>query len=158
MTLFQHGDRIRYATTGEDGFPLVRYGWVGDVDDDPDSSDGSVVVLLDGELGGAVVDPAKIEPVHIGNVELTLAGSDLLDDPSLRQGLVNLWRAEAESAGLQIASLHCIGTGVRDSSEGFALAELSSGGDQYVLRATRCPHERDAITVRADRPNRWEIL
>jgi hypothetical protein len=155
MSPFQHGDRIRYATVGEDGFPLVRYGWVGDV---VDGAHGPVEVLLDGELGGDVVDADKIEPVHIGNVELTLAGADLLDDPSLRQGLVNLWRAEAECAGLQIASLHCIGTGVRDSSEGFALAELSSGGEQYVLRATRCPHERDAITVRADRPNRWEIL
>ena len=75
----------------------------------------------------------------------------LLDDPSLRQGLVNLWAAEAESAGLQIASLHCIGTGVRDSSEGYALAELSSGGEQYVLRATRCIKQYDAIVVHADR-------
>ena len=84
--------------------------------------------MLDGELGGDVVDPADVEPVHISNVTLTLEGSDLLDDPSLRQGLVNLWAAEAESAGLQIAALHSIGTGVRDSSEGYALAELSSGG------------------------------
>ena len=114
--------------------------------------------MLDGELGGDVVDPADVEPVHICNVTLTLAGSDLLDDPSLRQGLVNLWAAEAESAGLQIAALHCIGTGVRDSSEGYALAELSSGGEQYVLRATRCIKQYDAVVVHADRPNRWEIL
>ncbi len=53
-------------------------------------------------------------------------------------------------------ALQCIGTGVRDSSEGYALAELSSGGDQYVLRATLCAHDRDAVLVRADRPNRWE--
>jgi hypothetical protein len=52
--------------------------------------------------------------------------------------------------------LHCIGTGVRDSSEGYALAELSSGGEQYVLRATRCIKQYDAIVVHADRPNRWE--
>ena len=79
-----------------------------------------------------------MQPVHICNVTLTLGGSDLLDDPSLRQGLVNLWAAEAESAGLQLASLHSIGTGVRDSSEGYALAELSSGGgERSTSRARR---------------------
>ena len=31
MTTFRHGDRIRYETTGDDGFPLVRYGFVGGV-------------------------------------------------------------------------------------------------------------------------------
>ncbi len=69
----------------------------------------------------------------------------------LRQGLVNLWVAEAETAGLEIASLHCIGTGVRDSSDGYALAELSSGGEQYVLRATCAPTTTKSVMVRADR-------
>lgn len=136
---------------GDDGFPLVRYGFVGGVD-----NGGPIVVMFDGELGGEVVDPSEIEPVHMSNVTLVLAGSDLLDDPSLRQGLVNLWAAEAETAGLAIAGLHCIGTGVRDSTEGYALAELSSGGDPYVLRAIVCPNDRDAVMVRADRPNAWE--
>lgn len=154
MTTFSHGDRIRYATTGDDGLPLVRYGFIGGVT----GPEGPLVVMLDGELGGDVVEPEHVEPVHICNVTLTLAGSDLLDDPSLRQGLVNLWAAEAESAGLQIASLHNIGTGVRDSSEGYALAELSSGGEQYVLRATLCLKQYDGIVVHADRPNRWEVL
>jgi hypothetical protein len=153
MTLFQHGDRVRYATTGEDGFPLVRYGWVGGDSLD----DGPVMVLLDGELGGDVVDLDKLEPVHICSVTLTLDGTDLLDDPSLRQGLVNLWRAEAETAGLQIASLHSIGTGIRDSLDGFALAELNSGGDRYVLRAIKCPHQPNAVMVHADRPHRREM-
>ncbi len=154
MTSFRHGDRIRYEPTGDDGFPLVRYGVVGGVTDD----DGPVVVMLDGELGGDVVELDSIAAVHISNVTLHLDGADLLDDPGLRQGLVHLWRAEAEEAGIQIGSLHPIGTGVRDSSEGYALAELSSGGEQYVLRATTCPMGGDAINVHADRPNRWEIL
>ena len=154
MTTFHHGDRIRHVTTGEDGLPLVRYGFIGGVA----GPDGPLVVMLDGELGGDVVEPCDVEPVHICNVTLTLAGADILDDPSLRQGLVNLWSGEAENAGLQIAALHPIGTGVRDSSEGYALAELSSGGEQYVLRATICPLRPDAILVHADRPNRWEIL
>ena len=154
MSVFNHGDRIRYATTGEDGLPLVRYGFIGGVS----GNGGPIVVMLDGELGGDVVDADCVQPVHICNVTLTLGGSDLLDDPSLRQGLVNLWAAEAESAGLQLAALHSIGTGVRDSSEGYALAELSSGGEQYVLRATRCIKQYDAIVVHADRPNRWDVL
>ncbi|MGB0112917.1 MAG: hypothetical protein WBP59_06825 [Ilumatobacteraceae bacterium] len=151
MTTFNQGDRIRYATTGDDGLPLVRYGFVGGFTDE------GPVIMLDGELGGDVVESASVEPVHICNVTLTLGGSDLLHDPSLRQGLVNLWAAEAESAGLQIASLSAIGTGVRDSSEGYALAELSSGGEAYVLRATLCLKQYDAVVVHADRPNRWEL-
>jgi len=153
MTSFKLGDRIRYATTDDDGFPLVRYGFIGAL-----SSPGEPVsVMLDGDLATDVVDLSLIETVHISNVTLTLAGTDLLDDPSLRQGLVNLWAAEAESAGLQIASLHCIGTGVRDSSEGYALAELNSGGDQYVLRGALCLYQYNAIVVHADRPKRWEV-
>ena len=77
---FSHGDRIRYATTDDDGFPLVRYGFVGGVTDDG----GPVVVMLDGELGGDVVDLDTIEPVSICNVTLKLDGSDLLDDPTLQ--------------------------------------------------------------------------
>ena len=145
MALFRHGDRIRYATTGDDGFPIVRYGFVGGVTGET----GPVVVMLDGELGGDVVDAATLQPVHISNVTLTLEGSDLLDDPSLRQALANMWVAEAESAGLQIASMQHIGNGLRDSSEGYTIAELSSAGDQYTLRATRCHSPEDAVFVQA---------
>ena len=149
---FRHGDRIRYAATDNDGFPLVRYGFVGGV-----SSDGGpVMVMLDGELGGDVVDLDTIEQVSICNVTLKLEGSGLLDDPSLRPGLINLWQAEAEDAGLQIAAVHPLQTGIglRDSSEGYALAELTADGDRYMLRATRCTTE-DAVLIQAGRPNRW---
>lgn len=152
MTTFSPGDRIRYETIDDDGFPLVRYGFVGGETGD----DGPVVVMLDGELGGDVVDLDKLAPVHIGSVELTLECDGLLDDPSLRQGLVSLWMAEAEDAGLQIAA-HAIGTGVRDSSEGYVLAELSTCDQPYVLRATHRP-DRSAIVVRADRPTRWDLF
>ncbi|RLE24197.1 MAG: hypothetical protein DRJ50_04980 [Actinobacteria bacterium] len=153
MTDFKLGDRIRYATTDDDGFPLVRYGFVGGFSDPGEP----VSVMLDGELSAYVVDLSLVEQVHISNVTLTLGGSDLLDDPSLRQGLVNLWAAEAESAGLQIASLQSIGTGVRDSNEGYALAELNSGGKRYVLRGTLCMYRYNAIVVHAERPNRWDV-
>ena len=54
--MFSHGDRIRYETVGDDGFPLVRYGFVGGSADEG----GPVVVMLDGEIGGDVVDVAWI--------------------------------------------------------------------------------------------------
>lgn len=149
---FDPGDRVRYETVGEDGFPLVRYGFVGGQTND----DGPVVVMLDGELGGDVVDLDSIEPVSISNVTLKLEGADLLDEPRLRQGLVKLWHAEAEDAGLQIAAVHPVkdGLGVRDSSEGFALAELMAAGELYMLRATPCVNE-NMILIAASRPNRW---
>ena len=153
MSVFHHGDRVRYATVGDDGFPVVRYGFVGGV---PDES-GPVVVLLDGELGGDVVEIDTLQPVHIANVTLTLEGTDLLEDPTLRQALVNLWAAEAESAGLEISAIHPIGTGVRDSSEGYAIAEMTSAGLHYVLRATRCPDTADAVLVHAQKPSRFVL-
>ncbi|NND74036.1 MAG: hypothetical protein HKN44_03430 [Ilumatobacter sp.] len=148
MTVFHHGDRIRYATTDDDGFPVVRYGFVGGFTGET----GPVVVMLDGELGGDVVEVEKIQPVHICNVTLTLEGVDLIEEPCLRQGLVNLWAAEAETAGLQITTVRPLGTGVRDANNGYSLAELSSAGEQYVLRANICPQNHDAVTVHADHP------
>ena len=68
---FSLGDRVRWETTGDDGLPLVRYGFVGGVAGEV----GPVVVMLDGELGGDVVDLAQLEPVTITNVELHLDGA-----------------------------------------------------------------------------------
>ena len=149
MNTYQHGDRVRVETIGDDGLPLVRYGFVGGLVGDR----GPVVVMLDGDLkNNTIIDRSAIEPVTITNVELRLLGTDLLDDPSLRQGLVNLWSAEAEDAGLAIGRLNCIGAGVRDSREGYALAELIAGGEQYVLRAIRESNGSEFVRVRADRP------
>ena len=69
---------------------------------------------------------------------------------------MSLWQAEAEDAGLQIAAIHPIenGIGVRDSSEGYALAEVNAAGEEYMLRATRS-HADDAIVLQCGRPNRW---
>ena len=89
---FGLGDRVRWATTDEDGLPVVRYGFVGGAAGDG----GPVVVMLDGELAGEVIDLEQLEPVSITNVELHLDGPDLIDDPNLRRGLVHLWQAEAE--------------------------------------------------------------
>lgn len=157
MTSFRPGDRVRVECTGDDGYPLVRYGFVGD-HPLPILPDGPVAVLLDDDMcGQALIDPSALLPVTVTTVELRLEGDDLLHDPSLRQGLVNLWSAEAEAAGLEIGALHLVGTGVRDSSESYVLAELSAGGEHYVLRAICVPNERDVVRVRADRPNRWDV-
>lgn len=152
--MLQPGDRVRWATTGDDGLPLIRYGFVGGTNGDGNR----VVVMLDGDLkGDTVIDLDQLEAVSITNVELHLHGSDLLDDPSLRQGLVNLWSAEADQAGLEVRSVNYLGTGVRDTvSDGFALAELHSGGRQYVLRAIPDRTGVDMVCVRADMPRRWE--
>jgi hypothetical protein len=46
---FQAGDRVRWSRlVGDDGLPVVRYGFVGGVPDG--SSGGRSPVMLDGEL------------------------------------------------------------------------------------------------------------
>ena len=127
------GDRIRYECTGDDGLPLVRYGFVGGVA----ASGGPVVVMLDGELGGDVVNLEQVQPVTVTTVELLLHGTDLIDDPELRRGLLALWQAEADSAGLDIDCTRTIGDGECDAPGGGCLAELTAGGGRYVLRAVQ---------------------
>jgi hypothetical protein len=142
--MFSLGDRVRWATTGDDGLPLVRYGFVGGVASDS----GPVVVMLDGEIGAEPVDLSQLEPVSITTIALHLDGPDLIDDPDLRRGLVNLWQAEAESAGLAVDGILCLGAGQRNAGESWSLAELSSGGQRYVVRALRSSHGQ--VCVRAE--------
>lgn len=147
---FNHGDRIRYATTGDDGFPLVRYGFVGGQTHDS----GPVVVMLDGELGGDVVDLDQIEPVHISNVTLRLTGTDLLGDEQLRHGLVSLWRAEADEAGLQIGAIKALeNDGQAASTACYTLAQVRAAGEYYLLRATASPNGADEILLHCDLPS-----
>jgi hypothetical protein len=152
MTTFDRGDRVRWNTTDDDGLPTSRYGFVGGRVD----RNGRVVVMLDGHLrGDVVVLVTQLELVSVTTVTLHLdGGSDLLDDPSLRQGLVALWQAEAEEAGLHVEDVRRLGTGVRDAAGlGFALAEIMTAGQLYVLRACA---DSDAVCVRADEARRFE--
>ena len=142
--MFSLGDRVRWSTTGDDGLPLVRYGFVGGVA----GAAGPVAVMLDGEIGAEPVDLSQLEPVSITTVALHLDGPDLIDDPELRRGLVNLWQAEAESAGLAVDGIRGLGAGQPDTAESWSLAELSSGGHRYVVRAVRCPQGQ--VCVRAE--------
>jgi hypothetical protein len=147
------GDRVRVECMGDDGLPLVRYGFVGGIA----GSNGPIIVMLDGELGGDVIDLSQIQPVTVTTVELCLTGDDLTAEPELRRGLVALWQAEADTAGLDVDALHPLGDGLRDSSDSWVLAELTAGGEQYVVRAFCDPHEPNVVRVRADRPNRWDV-
>ena len=146
--MFSPGDRIRYECTGDDGLPLVRYGFVGGLA----GTGGPVVVLLDGELGGDVVNLAEVQHVTVTTVELVLHGTDLVDEPELRRGLVSMWMAEADTAGLDIDSLHALGDGECDAPGGWCLADLHAGDERYVLRAVQLPHEVDIVRVRAESP------
>lgn len=143
--MFEAGDRVRWESLGDDGFPIVRYGFVGGSNGDHTR----VAVMLDGDLkGDTVVDRDQLEPVTITNVELRLRGTDLITDPSLRHGLVNLWTAEADQAGLQIRAVEPL----HDTAEmvlerGCMLAEVHSGGRSYVLRADRDDVLDDAVRV-----------
>lgn len=152
MSAFDRGDRVRWSTTDDDGLPRHSYGFIGGRVD----RNGRVVVMLDGHLrGDVVVAVDQLELVTVTTVALHLdGGHDLLDEPSLRQGLVSLWEAEAEEAGLHVEHVRRLGTGVRDTGGfGFALAEVMTGGQLYVLRATA---NGDVVSVRADLARRFE--
>ncbi|MFZ4721480.1 MAG: hypothetical protein ACOYMR_18785, partial [Ilumatobacteraceae bacterium] len=138
----------RYECTGDDGLPLVRYGFVGGVS----GNDGPVVVMLDGELGGDVVNLEEVQPVTVTTVELILHGLDLVDDPELRRGLVALWHAEADTAGLDIDALHPLGDGECETPDSWCLADLHAGDERYVLRAMRCERDPESVRVRAELP------
>jgi hypothetical protein len=143
---FTLGDRVRWITTGEDGLPLVRYGFVGGVA----SEHGPVMVMLDGELQGDVIDLDQLEPVTIETVELHLDGADLIDDPDLRSRLVHLWQAEAESAGLAVDAIESLGAGQQLPDQSWSLAALSAGGERYVVRALREGPDSSVVRIRAD--------
>jgi len=45
--IYRPGDRVRFETTGDDGWPLIRYGFVGGVS----GNGGPVVVMARGYVG-----------------------------------------------------------------------------------------------------------
>jgi hypothetical protein len=148
---YQAGDRVRWVSTGDDGLPLVRYGYIGSTG----AGNGRVVMMLDGDLkGNCLVHMDDIALVSITNIELRLTGCDLLDDPAMRQGLVHLWSAEADQAGLDVGSVRYVSfepstfTGV-PLGGAVPLAEVDSGGQHYLL-AARANRPIDTICVRAD--------
>ena len=154
---FRPGDRVRVETTGDDGLPMVRYGFVGGLASPVGPGfERTVSVMLDGELAAAVIPRCRLQVVSITNVELSLSGADLMSEPCLRRGLLALWHAEADSAGIDVGGLHALGYGLRDSSDSWALAEMVAGDEHYVVRAFQVPGDPDTVHVRADL-NRWAL-
>ena len=143
---FGLGDRVRWATTGDDGLPLVRYGFVGGVA----SESGPVMVMLDGELNGDVIDLEQLQPVtdHQRRAAPRRARPDRR--PELRRGLVHLWQAEAEQAGLDVDALECLGAGQQLPDQSWSLASLDSGGEHYVVRARRHQADPEVVLIRAE--------
>jgi hypothetical protein len=152
MTGFRRGERVRISTVDDDGFPIVRYGFVSG----NTASHGPVVVEFDDMLSEVIVDSSEVDLVTPTTVELTLTGIDLSQDPDLRSGLAAMWHAEADVAGLRVAALFPLGAGLRDSSDTWALAEFTFEGETYVVRVHTDPNVPDVVSVRAERPNRWD--
>lgn len=154
MTGLQPGDRVRVTEEGDDGLPTARYGWIGGLAEHA----GRVNVLLDGELKARPVHIERIEVVTVTSLELILSGQDLLDEPALRRGLVAMWRAEAEEAGLELDALERFGDGVAEGHAAYALGEITTGGSSYVLRASTLPGDPQIVHVRADAPASWPFM
>lgn len=140
---FASGDRVRVENVGEDGLPLIRYGFVSG----QNHSGGPVAVLLDGDLRPAVFANDDVRPVTITNVELLLNGSDLVDDPALRRGLLALWQAEIDNAGLAVDRIDALDSGCPESSA-WPLAQVSSCDGRYVVCAER-NDDNELVRVRA---------
>jgi hypothetical protein len=134
------GDRIRLVGTDEDGLPFVRYGFIAPDSPHPTSSP-TVTVMLDGELSGEAVAHEHVELVMVTNIELRLHGADLVDDPTLRRGLLPMWLAEAELAGVALDRLCPQGDGELDQPASWLLAYATAGDDRYAIRA--CRHDGD---------------
>jgi hypothetical protein len=113
-------------------------------------------VEFDDMLSEVIVDSSEVDLVTPTTVELTLTGIDLSQDPDLRSGLAAMWHAEADVAGLRVAALFPLGAGLRDSSDTWALAEFTFEGETYVVRVHTDPNVPDVVSVRAERPNRWD--
>lgn len=140
---FDTGDRVRCTTTGDDGLPLVRYGFVRSLFD----AAGPAVVMLDGDISSEMIALDALQPVAITTVTLSLDGDDLLTDPELRGGLLTLWAGEAERAGLDVADFAACD--VREDAATWQLGWLQRGDDTYVLRARNGGADH-IVSVRAE--------
>jgi hypothetical protein len=137
-----------------DGLPTVRYGTVGaDAD-----SNGRTAVIYDNLEGSELVNASEIELLDLDLIELRLAGTDLLNDTSLRAGLAELWRAEVARAGLVVATLFPMGkddvVGIADG-EHLLLADFTYNGETWVVRGAVATDDPTMVVIRADRMNRW---
>ena len=149
---WQPGDRVRVSHDDSDGLPEYLYGFIEELSEASDAA----VVLLDDEIRPVRVRLSDLAPIGITTVELSLDSHDLcrsLDaDAAQRKGLVSMWQAEADQAGLaveRIVPLGADGSGLHDDIDGWSLAEVHAGGEHFLLRATCQGPDRDVVHLRA---------
>ncbi|MEZ5217691.1 MAG: hypothetical protein R2715_14175 [Ilumatobacteraceae bacterium] len=135
---------MRVTQLDDSGFPAIRYGWVEEVDR------LYAAVLFDGEIRTEHVHLGSIQPVEVTTVQLVLSGEDLLDDPGLRSGLVHMWQAEADLAGLAVDTLRSFGEGLANHAGRWELGEVVAGGAMFVLVAGLSPSHQPTVFVRAE--------
>lgn len=152
MTAWQSGDRVRVRRFDPDGLPEFRYGFIEDLITDRSLA----VVLLDDDLRPTSVAIGDLAPIGITTVELCLDSTDLCStidhDPTERRGLVSMWQAEADQAGLaieRVVPLGPDGAGLHDDLDGWSLAEIHAAGEIHLLRATCQRPDIDVIHLRA---------
>ena len=79
----------------------------------PESGPGPV--MFDEQIDVEHVSRQRLKIVSATTVELHLEGTDLITTADLRRGLLSLWLAEADTAGLDIDCWHPMGDGVNDA-------------------------------------------
>ena len=139
---FGPGDRVRWATTGDDGLPLVRYGFVGGVAGEP----GPVVVMLDGELSGDVVDlePAAAGDDHERRAAPRRRRPDRRSRPAPRPRAPVAGRGRHGRARRRLGARASAPASSCPTSS-WSLAALTSGGEQYVVRALRTDVDPEVV-------------
>ena len=152
---FRGGERICVRTVDDDGFPIVRYGTIGSAT----SHDSPLVVLFDDHGTSDIFDWSEVELVTVTSVELHLTGEQLLSDAQTRRGLADMWRAEADLAGLCIDAVRLLGDddcGLAEPADRWLLAEFTYETQPHVVHATPHRDAPDTVVIRADRVNRWD--
>ena len=144
--MYRPGDRVRFETTGDDGWPLIRYGFVGGVS----GNGGPIVVMLDGELSGDVVNRSELQPVTITSVELLLRGADLIDDPDCAAVWSRCGMPRPTRRGSMSTNCTRSATGSASPMRAGRLAELMTADQHYIVRAIQLPNEPEIIRVRAE--------
>lgn len=156
------GDRVRVRRTDGEGLGHVVYGYL----DRVDAEKGYAFVFVDDELRASHCVLHDVDAVEIGNVEVRFDSSELClalaHNPHLRRGLVFMWQAEAELAGISVERLEFLGhdgNGMHDHVDSWALASLVAGGESFWLRMwTQIPTQQSPegfVRVCAE-PQHWD--
>jgi hypothetical protein len=156
------GDRVRVHRTDEAGMAVFVYGYLDRVDHEKDYA----FVFVDDELRASHCPLRDVQPVQITTVEVRFDSSELClalaHNPPLRRGLVFMWQAEAELAGIELDRLEPLGddgNGLDDHVDSWALAVLEAGGETFWLRMwaqVPTPSAPDGLVRVCAEPQHWD--